>query len=617
MCGIAGAINFSGINDEAVRYVKVFNDSMPHRGPDADGLFFDNFVALGHRRLSIIDLSESSNQPMSDSDEKVIVVFNGEIYNYADLRIELAKEYTFRTDHSDTETIIYAFRKWGVDAVHRFTGMFAIAIYDVEERKCFLFRDRFGKKPLYYTTQNGTLYFASENHSFFNAGILSRDFNSEAIYHYLTFLTVDAPNTFFKNVYKLQAGHYMEISLTGVKTVKFWDIADYINREIDDSCEVAVEKSEALLERSMKHRNIADVPVSLALSGGLDSSLNLYYSKRYCEGEISAINISYVEKTEFDESIVAKRFSKEKGIRFISKQIDQHDYNAWIGEYLSIQKDTPIGDPNSPLLYGISKIAHENGCKVLLVGEGGDEIGGYPVYERLLKLNRYVGIIPDFLKPAVLKLPIPEFLKRELDISLNGSPILRRFVFGFSEEQKRVFWKKKKNCNSYDVLKSHFYEIRDDLPDSFLRKVLNLEYKVRLAELILPRVDYPSMATSVEARSPFMDHHLIEYSASLPYSIKMKNGAKTIFKKIAHDKLPSYILNHPKVGFDMLLVPFLHYTLPVWFKTSIVEADSPVKDFILDDFLEAIYRQHIKTKRQGVRLWILYSLHRWMKMNET
>jgi asparagine synthase (glutamine-hydrolysing) len=210
---------------------------------------------------------------------------------------------------------------------------------------------------------------------------------------------------------------------------------------------------------------------------------------------------------------------------------------------------------------------------------------------------------------------MPNKIKKKVHSLLENPAYARRFIFGFSEAQKDKFWKKDKGYNSYKILKSLSDEISGKFKDSFLRKLLNVEYKLRLAELLLPRVDYPSMAASIEARSPFMDHKLVEYSATLPWNIKMKDGAKTIIKAIAKDKLPDYIVNAPKVGFGMLLNPFLKDTMPIWFKNDILDKNAPIKEYIKDDFLEDIYNKHNQSKNYGYQLWILYSLNIWMVNN--
>lgn len=613
MCGICGAINFSKLGKEANKKVKIINDNLSHRGPDNEGFYNDDFVSFGHRRLSIVDLSNESNQPMLDSEGDIVIVFNGEIYNSNEIREEL-KEYNFKTSHSDTEAIIYAYKKWGVNAFKKFSGMYAISIYDKTKKKCFLFRDRLGKKPLYYTvSSNGDFYFSSETTPFFKADILKKEINEEAIYHYLTILTIDAPNTFFKNIKKLELGHYLEFDTTNnFEVKKYWDISDYINKVNDEDESEVMKKTEELLDTSMKYRNISDVPISLALSGGLDSSLNLEYSSRNLNKErVFGINISYEKTSEYDESVIAEKFAKEKGVEFIPNKIGDKQFADWIEEYLTIQKDSPSGDINTSLVYGMSKIARDNGAKVMLVGEGGDELGGYPVYNSLLKYQKLFSIIPmPILKLSAVFL---KKIKKELDVyKFNKDLSIRRFIFGFREFEKNEFWLKSKKYNTYRLLSKYSDQIKVNTNDSFFRKILNIEYKVRLAELILPRIDYPSMAGSIEARSPFMDHDLIEYTSSVPFGIKMKDKVpKYILKKIGEKRLPEYITNHPKVGFGQMLLPFFNNTLPLWYKREILDDNSPLKEYISTEFLNNTY----KNKDYSYRMWLLYSLHRWLKAN--
>ncbi len=611
MCGICGYISFDNFTSEKEKnQIKTICDSLAHRGPDANGIYKDNRIIFGHRRLSIIDISESANQPMISSDGNIVVVFNGEIYNYKELWKLLSPKYKFKTDHSDTEIIINAYKEWGIKCLEKFTGMFAIAIYDKNLKKLFLVRDRLGKKPLYYTQANEGLYFSSEITPFFKAGVLKKTINEEAVYHYLTFLTVNAPNTFYKNVSKLESGHYLEVNESKVNKIKYWDVADYLNTSISDTLEMATNITKGLLEKSMAYRNVSDVPVSVALSGGLDSSLNLYYSHKINPG-VKTINVSYSQENEFNESHLARRLSSYYNVDYINREISSDIYEQTINEYLSIQSDMPTGDVVTPLMYFISKIAFENGTKVMLVGEGGDEIGGYPVYLRLQKEFAWfskLGFAKKFINC------FPERYAKRLDYFYKGKYISRRQVFGFTEFEKQKFWKGGWDYNSYAVFTKYEDEIRDDLPDSFLRKVLNTEYKLRLPELILARIDYPSMATSIEARSPFMDHKLIEYSAGLPFDLKMKNGAKTILKRIAKTKLPDFINNSPKVGFGMLLMPFLQDTMPIWFHECLKD-DAPVLQFIDLSFLEDLLHRHKKNKKLGYKMWIIFALNKWLKLN--
>lgn len=615
MCGINGVISFNNTNEKDIETVLTFNKSISHRGPDNSSYYSCQDAVFGHVRLSIVDLDTRSNQPMLSTDDSVVLVFNGEIYNHEALRKELVDSYTFNTDHSDTEVIIAAYKKWGMACLDKFVGMYAFTLYDRVKKKFYLVRDRLGKKPLYYLFKNDKVYFSSENKSFFEANILTKKVNEEAIYHYLTFLTVPAPQTFFKGVSKLEAGHYMEVDSNGTTVTKYWDIAEHLNSVSDDDYNTSIKKSKRLLEKSMVHRSVADVPISIALSGGLDSSLNLSYTKNIRSDDIHAINISYEQTSEFDESKIAKRFSEEQGVSYSSNPISQATFIDWLEEYLDHCTDVPAGDPNTSLLYGICKLSKQDHYKVLLVGEGGDELGGYPIYEKLKRLDKLHKIIPNGVFKLLSNLPMPYSVKKKIERLKNVPPISQRFIFGFPEDVKQTFWKGDKSFNSYQVIDEIAGQVNVKSKDLFLRKLVNVEYKLRLAELLLPRVDYPSMAASIEARSPFMDHYLIEYTATLPWEFKMRSGPKTILREIAKERLPDYILDAPKVGFGMLLTPFLKDILPSWFQREILNGESMLGHYVDDSFLRQLYNTHIETKDRGYQLWILYSLHKWFEVN--
>ncbi|VAW17562.1 Asparagine synthetase [glutamine-hydrolyzing] [hydrothermal vent metagenome] len=604
MCGISGIIAYNTINQKDEEVLVNMRSAIIHRGPDHQGLWKDSSVVFGHNRLSIIDLSDQANQPMVSADEDVIICFNGEIYNHAEIKEELVGLQKFRTDHSDTEVIINACKEWGLEkALGKFKGMFAFALYDKNKQTTYLVRDRMGKKPLYFSQVNGKLFFSSEIKALLECEDIDKTINEESVYHYLSFLTVNAPNTFYTHISKLEAGTYLTYSKEGLSKKAYWNVADAINVRSNDSYETAVDTIKEKLLRSMKYRNVSDVPIAVALSGGVDSSLNLLFSTKN-NPNINAINLEYETQHEFNESENAKRFSEELKVEYTQLEIDQEKFESELLALCDIQRDMPFGDPNSVLLYYISKEARKNKSKILLVGEGGDELGGYPVYKTMLKEYRFLQKTPSFLRPLLKYVP----LKKRFDFFYKGKVVSRRQVHGFTEYEKKKFWKGKP-YNSYKIL----YDLMQEIKGSdFLRKVLNIEYKLRLPELILARVDYPTMAASVEARSPYMDYELIEYCASLPYDLKMKNGAKSMIKDVAKEFLPDYITKGKKVGFGMLLHPFLTGSLPTMFRKEIVEVeDAPVKKYIEESFLKKLIGQNANPKI-GYRLWIIYSLNKWL-----
>lgn len=610
MCGIAGVVNFNGLNEEHETLLFGACNAMQHRGPDNEGFYISDKFAFGQRRLSIIDLSSTANQPMACEDDEVILSFNGEIYNHADIRKELEGKYNFKTDHSDTEALLYAFKEWGIDCVKKLTGMFAISVYDKRTDTLYLVRDRIGQKPLYYYHDNDDFYFSSEINAFFEAEICTKEIRSESIYHYLTFLTVDAPYTFFKDIYKLEAGKYIKISPSGIEHGTYWDISEHLRNVSKDPVEEATTRTEQLLSKSMEYRNISDAPVALALSGGLDSSLNLYYSKQYND-KITAINLDFEGEASFNESPVAQAYCDELGVKLHRHVVDESEFIELIPEYLSIQKDQPLGDPNFVLMYLLSRICREQNNKVLLVGEGGDEIGGYPKYLAFDQERKRLERIPGFGKRWLSR--SGNFKFNKFDLFHKGKVISHAHVHGFTEAQKKRMWKGE-HYNSYAIIQRIMDEIPAETEDSYLRSVVNLEYKLRLPELILARIDYPSMAASVEARSPFADHKLIEYAASLPFSVKMKGGEpKHLLKKIAKDKLPDYVLNHPKVGFGKMLNDFLNERLPGWFETEVLGTDSPLFEYLEKKEVERFFNYAMKQKRMKYQIWMLYALHKWLE----
>jgi len=610
MCGILGVISYNNVNTSDEESVIDMQKEILHRGPDNQSIWRDNSVVYGHNRLSIIDLSNQANQPMLSVDKDIVICFNGEVYNHEEIKEELLNSQKFNTDHSDTEVIINAYKEWGIDkTLSKLKGMFAFSLYDIKNNVNYIVRDRLGKKPVFYTLLNNKLVFASEVKALLSLKDIDKTINDEAIYHYLSLLTVNAPNTFFKHISKLEAGTYIRYTSNN-KVVKktYWNITEHINKQNSDSYEDAVNTIEKKLKRSMVYRNVSDVPISLALSGGVDSSMNLYYSSQKNK-QLNAINLDYETQHEFSESKNAKRFSEALGVKYTQMQINQTIFEEELFKLCEIQKDMPFGDPNSVLLYYIAKEANRQKSKIILVGEGGDELGGYPVYSSMDKEQKIISKIPKALRSLLKYIP----LRKRYDFFYKGNLVSRRQIHGFTEYDKKQFWKGKK-YNSYKILYDLMQQVKDKTPDDFLRKVLNIEYKLRLPELILARVDYPTMAASIEARSPYMDYELIEYCAGLSYDLKMKNGAKSMIKDVANTVLPSYIVNAKKVGFGMLLTPFLSESLPKIFEKEIIkEVSAPIKEYIKESFLINLHKKS-GNEKIGYQLWIIYSLNKWLKI---
>jgi len=622
MCGIAGIYNYK--KEEAVdeRTLLEMRNAMVHRGPNAAGSWVsvDKSIGLAHQRLSIIDLNPRANQPMSDSEKKTWLVFNGEIYNFKEIKKELKNEDDFKTT-SDAEVIIYAYKKWGVDCIHKFRGMFAFGLWDERIKTLWLVRDRIGIKPLYYADIDGQLTFASEINALFKNNNLKKEISPEGIYHYLTFLTVPAPNTMFRNIYKLEAGNWLKIDSNGnIQKQCYWNPATFLNNpsyNIDE--EAALQNTERLLKESVSLRMISDVPLGATFSGGVDSSLILSLMREK-KNDLSAITVDYETISPYSESSIAEKVAKLLNIKLETHKITKEKLLLAITDFTKIQSDYPAGDPNNILLYFISNLARKTGIIVTLVGEGGDEIGGYPAYltiNKEVKLLRYFFLLPPWLREIIYHFS-PEIIKKGLDTNINGCIVSRRFIHAFTEREKKEMWLSFETESSYSVLKRIMDEVEVNTKDKFLRKVLNIEFKLRLPELILARVDYPTMANSVEARVPFLDHKLVEFSLRLPSKMKMKNNeAKYLLKKILCNYIDEDLIYRKKIGFGMLLQPFLRDTLPLWFKKEFLDKNRhPLFAFLKKDYLVKLYNLHQKKKNQGFKMWTVYSLGKWLEIHE-
>jgi len=614
MCGIAGIIDFSGISEFDKSQIQASTTSLKHRGPDAEGFVFGDFFTLGHRRLSIVDLSNTANQPMYSSCGNYVVVFNGEIYNHSEIRKDLQKKHKFTSDHSDTEVILNSFKEWGIKCVDRFVGMFAICIVDIVNQECYLIRDRIGQKPLYYIANNGKVSFASEAHSL-QYNYTNKEINHNAIHTYLTFLSVPAPQSFYQNINKLEAGTILKIIPRGLDKTKYWDISNFLNNTIKIDEKDAIIETERLLEKSMYYRNLADAKTSIALSGGLDSSLNLYYSKNLGFNP-SAINLSFGNTSnQFNENHSAQKFCKKMGVNLTVNNITKEDLGEMIENYLQSQIDMPCGDPNGVLLSIMSETVKSSGAKVLIVGEGGDEIGGYSKYikhyKRYQRYKNYSSLLSFLIRKS------PFYLSKTLDTFYNNKMVSASHIHGFTENEQQRLLISNANYSAFEALTSFNTDILANTDEWYYKQVSNLEYKLRLPEMILARIDYPTMQHGVEARSPFVDHKLVEFSAQLPFRLKMRgNNPKYLLKKIAENKLPTYITNAPKVGFGQLLTPYLYEELPLLFnKEIIINTDAPIKQFISKENLTYFANLQKKHKQLSYRLWILYALNRWLTIN--
>ena len=409
MCGIAGALSFNPARFSVTEpRLIAMRDAMVHRGPDGKGVWVgeEGRIGFAHRRLSIIDLSSLADQPMRTADGALTIVFNGEIYNHADLRRELIElgHRDWRTDHSDTEVIMMAFRQWGIDCIHRFRGIFAFALWDARARSLWLVRDRLGVKPLYYAQEEDGIVFASEIKALLTDPHRTRAVDEQALFHYLSFLTTPAPQTLFAGIRKLRAGGLMRIDVDGsIVERQWWDVLDFCAPQAGKNDDSPAEQVLDELRAAVSLRKVAEVPVGVFLSGGVDSSANLALLSEGENDRPKAFSIAYADDqaSVSDEMPFARMMAQQTGAEHFEHTLTENDLFDFLPHMIELQ-DEPIADPVCVPVYYVSKLARENGVVVAQIGEGADELFcGYPSWQKLLQLEQFNNWpVPKALKQA-------------------------------------------------------------------------------------------------------------------------------------------------------------------------------------------------------------------------
>jgi asparagine synthase (glutamine-hydrolysing) len=567
-------------------------DRMVHRGPDGAATWRadDGQCGLAHRRLAIIDLSSAATQPMANDDQSVVVVFNGEIYNHADLRrqLEATGKYHWQTDHSDTEVLLHAYQQWGLDCVQRFRGMFAFAIYDRRDPPrpvLHLVRDRLGVKPLYFAkTDDGEWLFASEIRALFAHPRLTPQMDRTAFWHYLTFIVAPAPLTLFRGVFKLPAGHSLTIDHRGQASARcYWDCRPDAATTLDDgdlSDVEAADELERLLRQSIARRMVSDVPFGVLLSGGVDSSLNVALMAELMNRPVTTFTVGYEGKEDYNEFQFARRISQQFGTEHHELQISRRQMEDFLPLLVRLQ-DEPIADNVCIPLYFLAGLVRQRGTTVVQVGEGADEMFlGYwwceyyrqkavDVYDRLrhrraARWSRLLGGVLTRQRPA---------LREDADIRARALARQELFWGGavcwWGAMRRRLTpdpapFVEEVHCpvpgllppghaapDSHAVVAHHLKPLSGRLRDpEVLQKIPYLEMKLRLPEHLLMRVDKLTMAHAVEARVPFLDHELVEFAMRLHPRFKLRDGVgKLVVKRVAERHLPRELVYRKKQGF--------------------------------------------------------------------
>ena len=594
-----------------------------HRGPDASGTYVNDFLVFGHSRLSIIDPDPSANQPFYSSDNNFILIFNGELYNYKKIR-ESLPDYPFRTN-SDTEVILAAYQTWGTACVHKFNGMFAFAIWDVEKCALFIARDRLGIKPLYVYDNNESIVFSSEIRSLMECSLVKKKIDKDAFVDYLRYSTVHAPKTIIEGVKVLMPGHFMWVSDDEYKNEAYWDINTSINRKSDNqSYEEIKFEVKNRLAKSVERRLMADVPFGAFLSGGIDSSAIVALMSEVTDKPLKTFNISFAEEA-FSEAKYARIIANKYKTDHTEIKLNPVDFLKDLPSALS-SMDHPSGDgPNS---FVVSKATKEAGVKMALSGLGGDELfAGYDIFPRAVSLldkkwiysfpigiRRLMGKALKIVKPTIasdktvetitqkyLELPFyypinRQVLNDELISALTGIGVLPE------NEVYRI------GLNGIDVKAAGFNS-------PFLSKVSYMEINTYMQNILLRDTDQMSMANSLEVRVPFLDHELVEYVYGVADEHKFPYSPKKLLIDSLDDLLPKEIVNRPKMGFTF---PWEH-----WMKNEL-------KDFCIANLTNLVDKELLDKKElwdmwgrflkgsqkaSWSRLWPLVVLGFWLEEN--
>jgi asparagine synthase (glutamine-hydrolysing) len=617
MCGIAGIY---GIKDKELARSKaeVMAERIKHRGPDATGFFVQEDIALAHLRLSIIDLSEAANQPMADASGRYHLTYNGEIFNFRDIKATLTG-YPFRTN-SDSEVILAAYDKHGPDCLSLLNGMFALAIWDSEKKELFIARDRLGVKPLYYAScYGGEFIFASEMRSILSTKMMPRQIDREALYEYLMYQSVYAPRTIVRDIRQLPAGNYGVISEGKLSITPYWQIEQNCFGELENDVSEVKKKVRQLLLESVERRMISDVRLGAFLSGGIDSSAVVALMAEISKTPVDTFSVTFAEK-EFDESRYSDLIANKYNTRHTKVELSAGDFLAELPNALKAA-DSPSGDGINT--YVVAKATKKAGITVALSGLGGDELfAGYSYFQRWL----------DLRKSAVFK--APAFARKPVAMAISAT--------GNSKYQRAADMLRADNVNIYNIYPIFRQVMSQQMADAFLplethdtniRKLLKAKHhsieqfpllsQFSIAELLgytqnvlLKDLDQFSMASALEVREPFFDHKLVEYVMRISDDVKYPIYPKSLLVEALNPLLPDEVVHRPKMGFTLPLDTWMRHELKGFCEErlnrlagrGLLDPDQIIRKW--DDFLAG---------RRGVlwsSLWPLVVLTEWLENNE-
>ena len=628
MCGISGVLAFKTSNFQVTAdYLLRMRETMVHRGPDGAGWWIspDRRVGLAHRRLAIIDLSDAAAQPMSNGDGSLQIVFNGEIYNHAEIRRELEKlgHRHWKTHHSDTEVILHAFEQWGIECLQKFRGMFAIALWDAKARRLWLIRDRVGVKPLYYSIHHGRITFASEIKALLQDPEQARAVNEEALFHYLSFISTPAPDTLFAGIKKLRPGTFLTVDVGGqVGEECYWDVLDRTTPLTGVSEEEIAERLLAELRTSIALRTVSDVPVGVFLSGGIDSSTNAALFSQSASERVKTFSVGYDRDYRGckNELPLARGFAAGIGADHHERVLTQQDFIDFLPRMVYLQ-DEPIADPVCMPVYFLSKLARDHGATVAQAGEGADELfWGYERWKQILNLVRW----NEYPVPRVARkmglLGLSTFGKSHstayelLWRSSEGLPLFWGGVHAFSQHEKLALLSPRlrrrfRDRTSWEAIRPiHERFMEKAWETTPVKWMTYLDLNLRLPELLLMRLDKMGMGVSLETRVPFLDHKFVELAMSIPEQVITRGKeSKHILKKAVRGLIPDEIIDRRKQGFG---VPIYE-----WFFEQFGEFAKRELSAFCDqaDFLDRDAVLRLLRSGRGRDAWFLLNFSLWWK----
>jgi asparagine synthase (glutamine-hydrolysing) len=619
MCGLVGVYYFDKNHPVDRALLEKQNETLLHRGPDAGGVFTDPGVGLAHRRLSIIDVS-GGVQPMWDVEDRVGVVFNGEIYNYRELRGQLeAKGHRFQTD-SDTETIIHSYREWGDSCVERFRGMFAFAVYDRRTRAMLIARDRLGKKPLYYLRDQERVLFASELKAILADPSVPRAIEPTAVADYFAYNYVPGPKTILQGISKLPAAHLMVLTAEGVTIKPYWDV-DFSQVDESPTIDQRADELEAELQESVRLRLRSDVPLGAFLSGGIDSSLVVALMARQLDRPVKTHTIGFTE-AEYDEREYAKETAELFDTDHVEKVVSADAASAL--DRLSWFYDEPFGDSSALPTYYLCGATRER-VTVALSGDGGDEsFAGYRRYVFAMIEEEVRNRLPRFLRQSFVK-PLakvypkadylPQFLRAKATLTNIGESHERAYFLSLTQKGQRRFLSPDflsglGGYDPYQCFEAHLQRCTSNDP---LARLQYVDLKLYLCDDILVKVDRASMAHALEVRVPILDHKVVELAARMPSRYKLEGSdTKRVLKRVAARLLPPKIFDRKKMGFVL--------PIPEWFRGGLKERAEAVffdrpggRSGLIDTAgLRRMWYEHqLGVSNHATSLWSILMFERW------